>query len=244
MAEIKILCLIPARYGSKGIPNKNIKMFGDKPLLAWSIEQAKKSKYADKMRIIVSTDSEEYKKIAKSYGAEVPFLRPKKISQDLSNDYDFIKHAIDWLKKNESYNPDLILQLRPTQPCRKVEIINNCLEMFIKNIDTYDSLRTVVPFEKSPYKMYSIQKSNLTPLFTTFNNGYENIIEPFNQARQILPQCYLHNGYVDITKANIVENGKISGERIFPFIMEKNETIDIDTEDDWKNAVKNKLINQ
>lgn len=237
MTEIKVLCLIPARSGSKGLPNKNIKMFGDKPLLAWSIEQAKQSKYVDKMRIVVSTDSEEYKKIAETHGAEVPFLRPKEISQDLSSDYDFIKHAINWFKTNESYKPDIILQLRPTQPCRKVSIIDDCLDIFIKNINNYDSLRTVVPFEKSPYKMYSIENSRLVPLFTTYNNGSVTIVEPFNQARQILPQCYLHNGYVDITKPNIVENGKISGERIIPYVMKKNDTIDIDTEDDWKNAL-------
>ena len=189
---MNILCLIPARSGSKGIYNKNIKMLGDKPLIAWSIEGSKQSKY--NMKIIVSTDSKEYAVIARKYGAETPFLRPKEISQDLSTDYEFIKHALEWLKNNESYIPDIILQLRPTQPFRKVKDIDNCIKLFIKNMDKYDSLRTVVPFEKSPYKMYTIDNNILTPL----HKEIEGIKEPYNECRQKLPKTYLHNGYIDI----------------------------------------------
>ena len=110
---MNILCVIPARSGSKGIPNKNIKYLGDKPLLAWSIEHALHSKHD--MRIIVSTDSEEYAKIARKYGAEVPFLRPKEISQDLSTDYEFLDHCITYLQKIlKIMNQEFIVQLRPT----------------------------------------------------------------------------------------------------------------------------------
>ncbi|RZD39237.1 MAG: acylneuraminate cytidylyltransferase [Methanobacteriota archaeon] len=223
----KILCLIPARSGSKGIPDKNIKEFNGKPLLVWSIEQAQKSKH--KMRIIVSTDSEEYAEISRQYGAETPFIRPKEISEDLSTDYEFIKHALNYLKQNETYTPNIVLQLRPTQPCRKVSTIDECLDIFISNMDKYDSLRTVVPFEKSPFKMYTILNNNLKPLFNKVNE----IDEPFNQCRQVLPQSYLHNGYIDIFKASIVNYGTISGNNIYPYVMDKNDTIDIDYMDDW-----------
>ena len=173
----KILCLIPARSGSKGIPNKNIKKFKGLPLMSWSIKQAKESKYAKNIRINVSTDSEEYIKIPKEYGAEVPFLRPKSLSDDLSTDFEFINHAVNWLKNNEKYMPDIILQLRPTQPCRKVGDIDECIDIFLNNYEKYDSLRTVVPFEKSPYKMYSVDSTNsfLIPLFYKV----ENIKEPY-----------------------------------------------------------------
>ena len=144
---MKILCLIPARSGSKGISNKNIRLLNNKPLLTWSIEQAKNCKH--NMKIIVSTDSEEYKTIALKWGAEVPFLRPKEISKDLSTDYEFIIHALNWLKENQHYCPDIILHLRPTQPHRKVGDIDKCLKIFIENINDYDSLRSIVPFEKS-----------------------------------------------------------------------------------------------
>ena len=228
----KILCLIPARSGSKGIPNKNIKNFKGKPLLAWSIQQALDSTYD--MRIVVSTDSLEYASIARKYGAETPFIRPNNISQDLSNDYEFINHALSWLEKYEHYKPDIILQLRPTQPCRKVRDIDKCLDLFIQNYNEYDSLRTVVEYEKSPYKMYKIKDKNLIPLYTELNG----ICEPFNQCRQILPKTYLHNGYIDIIKVKIIKDGKISGEKIYPFVMDKTDTIDIDTMKDWDKAEK------
>lgn len=234
MTDKKILCLIPARSGSKGIPHKNIKGLNGKPLIAYSIEQALQSRFNDSMRVVVTTDSEKYAEIAKKYGADVPFLRPSSISQDLSTDLEFMKHAIDWLKKNNNEDFDIILQLRPTQPMRKVEDIDKCLSLFIENYDNYDSLRSVVEFEKSPFKMYRITDDTLlTPLFTSVDTIKS---EPFNQCRQYLPKTYLHNGYIDILKVSLLEKNIISGERIIPYVMEKNATIDIDTNDDWKKA--------
>lgn len=229
---MKILCLIPARSGSKGITDKNIKLLNNKPLLAYSIEQAKNSKY--NMKIIVSTDSAKYSKIANNYGAETPFLRPENISQDQSTDFQFIKHAIDWLKNNENYIPDIIIQLRPTQPARKISDIDKCLDIFIENYNNYDSLRTVVKIEKSPYKMYSIKNNYLKPVLQNYNGNNE----PYNMCRQYLPECYLHNGYIDILKPKLLEDGLISGENIYPYVMDKNDTIDIDTIEDWNLCCK------
>jgi len=225
---VGILCIIPARSGSKGIKNKNIMDYNGKPLLAWSIEQAQNCHY--NMRIIVSTDSQEYADIARTYGAEVPFIRPSEISNDLSTDFEFINHCVNWLKTNENYSCDIILQLRPTSPTRKIEDINKALELFIKNRDKFDSLRSVIPFEKSPYKMYSLNNNTLTPLFNEINN----IKEPYNQPRQILPQCYLHNGYIDILNTSILNENTISGKNILPFIMEQNDNLDIDVIQDLK----------
>jgi N-acylneuraminate cytidylyltransferase len=238
---MKILVIIPARSGSKGIPHKNIKDFNGLPLLVHSINQAKESYYFNcnkhSMKIHVSTDSNEYAKIAINAGADVPFLRPDEISQDYSIDYEFIKFTLDEYKKID-YIPDIILQLRPTQPCRKVEDINTCLDIFIENYKEYDSLRTVVPFEKSPFKMYilSNNEKELYPLFEDLGLGDNKIIEPFNQCRQYLPQAYLHNGYIDIIKTSIVDTGTISGSKIYPYVMTSYDTIDIDTEEDWVKA--------
>ena len=230
-----ILCLIPARSGSKGILDKNIKILNGKPLIAHSIEQAKETTYYKnkQMRIVVTTDSEKYANIAKEYGAEIPVLRPSEISQDLSTDFEFMKHMVDYLKETENYNPDIILQLRPTQPIRKIEDINKCLDLFIENFKDYDSLRTVVPYEKSPFKMYEVKNNILTPLFKTLKVDDNIIVEPYNQCRQLLPQTYLHNGYVDILKPYLLNDNKISGENIYPYIMNKEDTIDIDTLEDW-----------
>jgi CMP-N,N'-diacetyllegionaminic acid synthase len=191
-SELRILCLIPARSGSKGLPHKNIRLFRGKPMLAWSIDHANRSKHSEQIRVIVSTDSEEYARIAVEHGAEAPFLRPAEIAGDLSTDYECLRHAVDWLRENEGYCPDVILHLRPTQPCRTVEHVDGALDMFLSERGRYDSLRSVIPVSKSPYKMYKLSddQSSLDPLLTESIRG----AECFNQCRQVLPQCYLHNG--------------------------------------------------
>ena len=229
---LKILCLIPARSGSKGIVHKNIKSYRGLPLIGWSIQHAKKCKFP--MKIVVSTDSEQYADIARKLGAEVPFLRPAEISGDLSTDFEFIKHALDMLKKNENYIPDIVVQLRPTYPTRKVEDLNRCLEIFInERKNGFNSLRTVVPFDKSPFKMYTINQNNkqLKPLFENIDG---KLNQPYNRCRQELPPTFLHNGCIDILNTNIVyENKSITGNKIFAYVMEKNEIRDIDYIKDW-----------
>ena len=229
-----VLALIPARGGSKGIKMKNIKEFRGKPLIYWSIKLALDCKVVN--RVIVSTDNKNIKRVAEECGADVPFLRPKEISGDLSTDYEFIKHCLDYLKENGEDEPDIIVQLRPTYPTRKLEILNETLDIFIKNLDKYDSLRTVYEMEKSPYKMYNIEDGELKPLF----KEVKGIKEPYNQCRQLLPKTYIHNGYIDLIKTEIVEKkGSITGDRIYPYLMSKEEYHDIDTEEDWKDAEKN-----
>ena len=229
-----VLALIPARGGSKGIKMKNIKEFRGKPLIYWSIKLALDCKVVN--RVIVSTDNENIKRVAEECGADVPFLRPKEISGDLSTDYEFIKHCLDYLKENGEDEPDIIVQLRPTYPTRKLDILNETLDIFIKNLDNYDSLRTVYEMEKSPYKMYNIEDGELKPLF----KEVKGIKEPYNQCRQLLPKTYIHNGYIDLIKTEIVEKkGSITGDRIYPYLMSKEEYHDIDTEKDWKDAEKN-----
>ena len=211
---MKILTLIPARSGSKGIKDKNIRLLNKKPLIQYSIEQALKSKYVKQMKIVTSTDSEHYRNLAIQLGSEAPFLRPKEISQDLST--------------------DLVLQLRPTQPLRKVEDIDKCLDIFIKNLKEFDSIRSVKQVEKSPYKMYSISGEELTPLFYEING----IKEPFNECRQNLPETYLHIGYIDIFKSSIVSENTLSGNKVLPYIIEDEVVVDIDTEEDFRRAEK------
>ena len=228
---MKILCLIPARSGSKGLPDKNIKMMVNKPLLAWSIDQAKNTDYYKNglMRIVVSTDSEKYRDIALKYGAEVPFLRPESISGDDSTDLMFIKHALEWFNNNTDYNPEYILQLRPTQPCREEGLIDDCFNKFIGS--GYDSLRTVIPTGKPPYKMYTKNENELIPLF----NNVNGLLEPYNMGRQYLPKTYLHNGYVDIIKSDLLKTDRLSG-KILAYEMRERDNIDIDTIKDWTNA--------
>ena len=196
-------------------------------MIAYTIRAALKCKNID--RVLVTTDSEEYAKIAKKYGAEVPFLRPIYISDDLSTDLECFQHCISYLKKNEDYYPDFIVHLRPTQPKRKIEDINNSINIFINNRNNYDSLRSVYETPKNPYKMYFIENNKLIPYFYNFND----INESYNQPRQIFPTNYIHNGYIDIFNTNLLNNNTISGNNIYPYIMNKNDNIDIDSIEDW-----------
>lgn len=125
-----IIAIIPARGGSKGIPRKNIKPLLKKPLIAWTIEQAKKSKYVNK--IMVSTDDEEIAEISKKYGAEIPLLRPKELATDESPTIDAIMHAINWFEeRGECF--DITVLLEPTSPLRDVEDIDRCIDLLLKN---------------------------------------------------------------------------------------------------------------
>ena len=229
--SLNILAIIPARKGSKGIKMKNIKLFRGKELIYWSIDLAKRCKYIN--RTILSTDGESIRDVGLKYGAEVPFLRPESISQDLSPDEDFIKHCIHCIEGRGEKIPDIIVQLRPTYPTRKLSILNDCIETFIKNWNTHDSLRTVYKLDKSPYKMYRIEDDFLVPLF----QEVDGIREPYNQCRQLLPTTYIHNGYIDIMKtATILNKGSITGDRIYPYVMSADEYHDIDSEKDWTDA--------
>jgi N-acylneuraminate cytidylyltransferase len=227
---VKILCVIPARSGSKGIPGKNIRPFCGKPLIAWSIEQALASKYP--LRVIVSTDSEEIAAVAREYGAEV-LKRPAEISQDTSIDEEFMVHALRWLGEVEAYSPDILVHLRPTYPTRPAGIVDECIRVFLDLRGEYDSLRTLIPVEKTPFKMYTLsEEGSAEPLVRRWGA----IHEPFNNCRQVLPQAYAHNCCVDILKAELPLKGTMTGARIYPFLMGAECSLDIDTEADWRAA--------
>jgi len=234
MNHLNIIALIPARSGSKGIIHKNIKLYKGIPLLAHSIKIAKECSYISD--VYLSTDSEEYQKIGLEYGSSVMPLRPETISDDLSPDIDCFNHLLTWMKDNNMIIPDIIVHLRPTYPNRSIDLLNNCIETFLKNYNNYNSLRTVIPFKKTPYKMYYIdENNNLTPYIKT----HKLFKEPYNQARQNFPDTYIHNGCIDIVNTNIIFNDNLlSGEKILPFIMGEYDSNDIDDLDDFINSEK------
>ena len=213
-----------------------------------SIQQSLALNKKFNIRTIVSTDSQDYVSIAKEYGAEAPFLRPESISGDYATDLECFQHCLEWLENNEQYIPDIILHLRPTQPLRDVSLIETCLLLFIENRESYDSLRTVIPMEKSPFKMYMIEdkmedknnilEKNKHDYLVPIIQNYKNLREPYNQARQLLPPCYLHNGYIDIMKIETIKKNSLSGNNIYPYIMNSEDNIDIDTLDDWNRGEK------
>ena len=162
LGSYKIIAIIPARSGSKEIPNKNIMNYKGAPLMVHSILQGLESKYIDE--VILSTDSELYRDIGVKFGANAPYLRPKNLSHDASTDYDFILYHIKWLKEKGMGVPDLIVQLRPTYPTRKVSDIDKAIKMFVSNYNSIDSLRSVVKASISPYKMWKYKNKLLSPV--------------------------------------------------------------------------------
>ena len=221
----QVIALIPARAGSKGVPNKNIRMLGGYPLLAWSIMAAKKSKLIN--RVIVSTDSEEYAKLAIMLGAEAPFLRPPEISGDRSTDYDCIKHALDWLALNGG-EPEYIVHIRPTTPYRDPLLIDSAIETFQNSPNNITALRSAHEMSESAYKSFEI---NADGRFKRVG-GEDTALDSANNARQQFPNTYQANGYVDVLSTRFIrESGLIHGDWVLPFITPS--VVEVDTEDDF-----------
>ncbi|RPJ23330.1 MAG: acylneuraminate cytidylyltransferase family protein, partial [Chloroflexi bacterium] len=147
----EILAIIPARGGSKGIPRKNIRNFAGHPLIAWSIAAAKQAECVN--RVVVSTDDPEIAAVARELGAETPFLRPSELAQDNTTDLPVFEHALAWLAENEGYQPDIVVQLRPTSPIRPRDCVDSAVKTLIEHAEA-DCVRGVVPAGQNPHKMW------------------------------------------------------------------------------------------
>lgn len=218
----KILCLINARGGSKGVPGKNIKHLGGKPLIAHSIEAALKSKYLS--RVVVSTDAADIADIAKKYGAEVPFMRPPELATDTAIQIDVIKHAIGFFEdRGETY--DYICILQPTCPFRSVEDIDGSLKLLTDS--GADSVITVTDVggrhPKTLYKM--ADDARITPYLDSPAGGV---------LRQNFEALYWRTGSVYAMKRDVVMGGSLYGTSIKGYIQDENRAFNIDSPFDWE----------
>ena len=157
----KAIALIPARAGSKGLPGKNIRPMCGKPLIAWSIEKAKLSKYLD--MVLVSTDCQKTASIAKQFGAHVPFLRPDELAMDQSSTYDSIRHALEYLCSEEGQSFDYVVLLEPTSPLREDDDIDRMLEKLFIMKDDFDSIISVGEVDEHPSIVRRVREKNLEP---------------------------------------------------------------------------------
>jgi CMP-N,N'-diacetyllegionaminic acid synthase len=217
-----IIVLIPARSGSKGIKDKNIKSLNNHPLLAYTIRAAQNVNLIN--RIIVSTDSEEYAEIARKYGGTAPFLRPSQFAGDESTDFEWIQHALEWMKKNEGFLPRLIVHLRPTTPLRDPIIIQKAIETIEANKEA-TALRSVHEMPFTAYKTCEVEGKYLTSSYTRSHE-----LDKINFARQQYPITYQPNGYVDILKGDFVfenENKNIHGDKVLAHITPQIQDVDV-----------------
>ncbi len=211
----KILAIIPARGESKTIPRKNVKLLAGKPLIAYIIETAKRVKAIE--RVIVSTEDTKIAKIAKEYGAEIPFMRTKPLATDQTPTLPVVQHAVAMLKEKESYTPDYIMLLYPTSPLLSAKRIEEAIALALKqNADsvvsgTYDKGHYWIESEKGHQRLYPKNLEN----------------------RQQTQPLFKENGAIYLTKTEILEH-QLVADTIVPLIMEEGETIDIDTMEDFR----------
>ncbi len=227
----EVLAIIPARGGSKGIPRKNIREFAGYPLIAYSIQAALNSKLVT--RVIVSTDDAEIAFVAKQYGAEVPFLRPSEIAQDMTLDLPVFQHVLSELAKTEEYQPDIVVQLRPTSPIRPNTLVDDAVQLLFDH-PGIDSVRGVVPSGQNPHKMWKID-----PKSGMMHGLIEvaEIEEPYNAPRQVLPETFWQTGHIDAIRPHvIIQQNSMSGKNILPVMIDPIYTVDIDKPTDWQRA--------
>lgn len=222
--NIRIIALITARAGSKGLPGKNIKPFFGKPLLAWSIFVARKSKYVD--TVMVSTDGKEVADVARRYGAEVPFLRPPRLATSGARLIDVITHHLGALKKRgESY--DCLLLLQPTSPLRTAEDIDASIELMFKK-----NARSVISVSESVHHPWLAQR-----LLPDGGMKYFSKSRAMNKNRQELPRFYEINGAIYLIRTEaLMRNKKLLFRDSYAYIMPRERSVDIDTIDDFQYA--------
>lgn len=219
----QVFAIIPARSGSKGIKDKNIRLLNGYPMIGYTIAAAKLTKGID--RVIVSTDSERYAEIAKTYGAETPFLRPSELATDTSTDLEFMQHAINWFYENEGSVPEYWVHLRPTTPFRDHSVIEAAIDKF-KIDESSDSLRSAHLSELCPFKWFTLTGNGY---YETFN-GIS--FDDANKPRQDFRDTYIPDGYVDLLRTScIVKNNSVHGNKMMGFISPNS--IDVDSENDF-----------
>ena len=212
----KVLALIPARGGSKGLPRKNVRMVGGRPLIAWTIEAAKASRYID--RLILSSDDDEIMRVAQEYGCEVPFRRSPELATDECGAIDV---AIDALQRCPGY--DWIVILQPTSPLRTTDDIDGAIRQCVTQHAS--ACVSVCQAEQSPYWMFFLENAHLRP-----------VLEDLGATRrQDLPPVYLLNGAVYVAKvANLVESRSFVPPGVVAYEMPSSRSLDIDTEQDLR----------
>ena len=227
----KILGIITARGGSKSIPRKNIKNLGGKPLIAWTIEVAKNSGIFD--RIILSTDDAEIAEVSKKYGADAPFMRPPELAQDTTPHMPVLKHAVEWLRDNENYEPDFVAILQPTAPFREPKHFKEAYDLLEKT--DADSVISVaeIPGHSNPMWALKIDDQGIATLFVTGEPPYERI-----PRRQELPKAYVNSGHIYIFKTGLLftDNPNFYGEKTAAYPIEEKYCVNIDNPSDWQKA--------
>ena len=225
---MKVIAIIPARGGSKGVPGKNIRLLGSKPLLQYTAEAALKSELLD--HTIISTDSDNIASIAKSCGIEIPFIRPDVLATDTAASIDVVIHAINFLEKQGKFY-DAVCLLQPTNPFRAAGFIDRAIKQFIqKDADCLISVLPV-PHEFNPHWVFEIGMKGELNIAT----GEKEIIK----RRQDLPPAFFRDGSIYLTKTSVIKDQQsFYGKHIEYIESDPLFYVNIDSENDWLDAVR------
>ncbi len=223
----KVLAVIPARGGSKGVPRKNIRLVGGKPLIAYTIEHALAARHLFH-RVIVSTDDGEIAEIARGHGAEVPFMRPAELAADASPVIPMLQHAVGFIERADAIRMDWVCLLQPTEPFRALDDLEQCLRLgFGGGCDSVISVVRV--FATHPILMKRIEDNTLLPFCVEEREG--------TRRQDYQPPAYMRNGSIYLTKRDVLmEANSIWGQTIRPYVMPLERSVSIDTELDLKLA--------
>lgn len=221
---MKILVIIPARGGSKGIPYKNIKKLNGKALITYTIEEARKV-FEDE-NILVSTDDQRIKNVVESIGLEVPFLRPSHLASDTASTYDVLIHALEY-KISQGFNPDVILLLQPTSPFRTAQHIEGALKLYDESLDM----------------VVSVKQTNSNPYYILFEENKRGFLKKIKKKnftrRQDVPSVYEYNGALYVINVSSLKQKEIGlFKKVIKYEMDEYSSHDIDTQLDWFIAEK------
>lgn len=221
----KVLAIIGARSGSKGVANKNIRPLGGKPLMAWVIGAAKSSRYVD--RVIVGTDSLEYADIAREWGAEVPYLQPPEVSHGGATDFEYVSYGLKWLREHEGYRPDVVVRLMPTVPLQQAADIDSSIEELVSHPDA-TSVVVLAEAHQIPHKALRITPEGRVVSYIT---GDHRGAEP--RKRESYERAYFRANIVTTYPSVLQETGTIVGDHVRAHIIPQERAIDIDSETDF-----------
>lgn len=229
--EQRVLGVVTARGGSKGIPGKNIKPLAGKPLIVYTVEAAKESGVFD--RLILSTDDEKIAAVSREYGCEVPFMRPAELARDDTPHLPVVQHAVRWLEENEDYRPDYVMILQPTSPLRQPRHIREAVQLLGKTgADSVVSV-SAVPGHHNPHWQLVVGHEGYLKIFT--GESLDQIV----RRRQDLPLTYTRNGAIYLFRAGLLfkpQTPSFYGNQVAAYVMDDRYSVNIDSPADWEKA--------
>ncbi len=226
---LNIMGIVGIRSGSKGVPDKNIRPLAGKPLVGWILDAASKSKYLN--RTVVSTDSEAYAAVAKSYGADVPYLRPAELAADDSPEYEYVKHMVEWLEQNEGYRPDIVVRMMATVPLQSTQDIDAVIRTLLDDPKA-DSAVAIAEARQHPMKALKLVEDGV---------GGKKLVSYFSEsgrevtpiARQGSEKAYFRANIIGCRRRVIFDTKSLTGDLVRSHIIPQNRAVDIDNEMDF-----------